>query len=110
MAVFPAVELASQVRTRKTRAEAGPGEAAHLASGETDPLRLWAQCGPSRAPAGPGPLFSAPECDARQSGAWGSAAVALGSLRGSAHHCPGVDGPCPSWKGAGQRLWLCEHM
>ena len=82
MAVFPAVELASQVRTRKTRAEAGPSEAARLASGETDPLRLCAPCGPSRAPAGPGPLFSAPECDARQSGAWRSAAVALGSLRG----------------------------
>lgn len=37
MAVYPAVELASQVRTRKTRAEADPSEATHLASGETDP-------------------------------------------------------------------------
>lgn len=104
------MELASQVRTRKTRAEAGPGEAAHLASGETDLLQLWAQCGPSRTPAGPGPLFSAPECDVRQSGAWRSAAVALGSLLGSAHHPPGVGGPCPSWEGAGWRLWLREHV
>ena len=52
-----------------------------------DPLQLWARCGPSQTPAGLGPLFSAPECYARHSGAWTSPG-ALGSRLGTARQLP----------------------
>lgn len=53
-----------------------------------------------RGPSHPlGPLFSAPECYARHSGACRGPA-ALGSLLGIAHGSPGLHHPCPWWKEA----------
>lgn len=109
IAVFLApLELDSQMRARKTRAEMGSDMRPPVwPLGETLTIRGPARPFPNTCCVGP--LFSAPERDSRHAGAWRSP-VALRPLLGASHGLPWVSRPCPLWKEASWGFWLNERV